>query len=170
MHMSSKRAVPAPNRRRARHSALWCIPTALAVVLAGCASNQPAGPAAKSTAAAGSTTMSMDPSMPMDHGGMHHDDGGIRLKTQSPAGDITMPSMAHAHEGMEMADSTPCDTMPTPAQQQGAVDLVNASWADAKQFQSLDVARANGYRPVTPTGEPVVHYINENYYYNTMAG
>ena len=99
-----------------------------------------------------------------------HQPAGLSLKTNSPAGDITMPGHVHAHAGMEMASSEACNTIPTPAEQLAAVDLVNRSWAGARQYESLDAARADGYRPVTPVGQQVVHYINSDYYVNTMLG
>jgi hypothetical protein len=95
----------------------------------------------------------------------------IKLATTSPAGDITMPDPTmQMPSGMKMASSTACDATPTGAQQQAAVDLVNTSWADARTYQSLAAARAAGYRPITPTGKPVVHYLNPAYYRNTVLG
>jgi hypothetical protein len=94
----------------------------------------------------------------------------VHLKTQSPAGDITMPSptMAMPH-GMKMA-SGPCTSTPTAAQQQATVQLVNRSWADAQKYRSLAAAQAAGYFPITPTGRAVVHYINPAYYQKTLMG
>ncbi len=53
--------------------------------------------------------------------------------------------------GMKMASSAPCDTVPTTSQQKAAVSMVDTSWQDAKKYQSLAVAKAAGYVPVTPT-------------------
>ncbi|MCE5291515.1 MAG: hypothetical protein LLG14_20060 [Nocardiaceae bacterium] len=171
MHMNDERCEPKV-ARRSRPSRWWSpIPAVAVVVLAGCSANDAAPPAPKSAAPSGSTTMSMPMDHGnMDHGNMNHGDGGIKLKNDSPAGDITMPMAMQMHGGMEMASSAPCDTAPTPEQQKAAVDLVNTSWADAKQYQSLDAARSAGYQPVTPAGLPVVHYMNRDYYFNTMAG
>jgi hypothetical protein len=95
----------------------------------------------------------------------------VSLATTSPAGDITMPdaSMQMA-AGMKMASSAACDAAPSQAQQQAAVRLVNDSWAGARKYQSLAAAKAAGYQPITPTGAPVVHYLNRSYYLTTLLG
>lgn len=94
----------------------------------------------------------------------------LRLPTSSPAGAITFPDTAMLMKGMKMADSTPCETPPSPEQQSAAVDLVNASWRDARKFQSLAAAQAAGYRPVTPSDRKVVHYVNPAYYLAVRGG
>jgi hypothetical protein len=95
----------------------------------------------------------------------------ISLATESPAGDITMPNPdMQMAAGMKMADSVACAATPTPAQQQAAVRLVNASWTQARKFQSLAFAKAAGYRPITPTGAPVVHYFSRSAYVATLLG
>jgi hypothetical protein len=95
----------------------------------------------------------------------------ISLPTSSPAGKITMPDpTVRMAAGMQMADTTPCTATPTAAQQQAAVSLVDDSWAAARKYQSLDAAKAAGYRPITPTGKPVVHYLNPAYYRDTAEG
>jgi hypothetical protein len=96
---------------------------------------------------------------------------GIRLATASPAGDITMPdpNMQMAG-GMKMASSAPCTAIPTKAQRQAAVRLVDGSWQAARKYQSLAVARAAGYRPITPAGAPVVHYLSRSAYLATVLG
>jgi hypothetical protein len=48
--------------------------------------------------------------------------------------------------------------------------LVDESWQGASKYQSLAVAQAAGYRPITPTGRPVVHYLNPAYYRATATG
>lgn len=95
----------------------------------------------------------------------------IKLATTSPAGDITMPdpNMQMA-AGMKMASSASCDARPTKSQEQAAVNLVNTSWKDSSKYQSLAVAKAAGYRPVTPSGQAVVHYINPAAYRDTALG
>jgi hypothetical protein len=99
------------------------------------------------------------------HATMRMSKAPIRLATASPAGDITMPdpNMQMPH-GMRMASSAACDARPSAAQQKAAVRLVNASWKGASRFRSLAAARAAGYRPITPVGLPVVHYLNVGYY------
>ncbi len=95
----------------------------------------------------------------------------VRLATASPAGDITMPDPGmQMAPGMRMASSAMCDTTPTAGQQSAAVRLVNASWRDARKFRSLPAARAAGYVPITPSGLPVVHYLNYGYYLATLRG
>jgi hypothetical protein len=71
---------------------------------------------------------------------------------------------------MRMASSAPCTATPTAGQQRAAVSFVNTSWAGAKKYQSLAVAKAAGYRPTTPVGGPVVHYLNPAYYRATVDG
>jgi hypothetical protein len=95
----------------------------------------------------------------------------IRLSNSTPAGDITMPDPdMEMMTGMKMASSVPCTAAPTAAQQKAAVTFVDASWQDAKKYQSLAAARAAGYRPITPPGASVVHYLNPAYYRATVAG
>jgi hypothetical protein len=95
----------------------------------------------------------------------------ISLATRSPAGAITMPAPGmQMAPGMKMASSAPCDATPTRHQQQAAVRLVDASWKDASRYQSLAVAKAAGYRPITPVGLPVVHYLNVSSYFSTIMG
>ena len=85
----------------------------------------------------------------------------VSLATKSPAGTISMPAPGmQMAPGMKMASSAPCDATPTRRQQQAAVRLVNASWKDTSKYQSLAVAKAAGYGPITPVGLPVVHYLN----------
>jgi hypothetical protein len=95
----------------------------------------------------------------------------IRLANSTPAGDITMPSPdMQMMTGMRMASSVPCSAAPTSAQQQAAVSFVDTSWQDAKKYQSLAAAKAAGYRPITASGAPVVHYLNSAYYQATAGG
>jgi len=87
-----------------------------------------------------------------------------KFATSSPAGNIAMPnSSMQMAAGMKMASSAPCTATPTAKQRAAAVSLVNRSWAGAKKYQSLAVAKAAGYVPITPVGKPVVHYINPTY-------
>ncbi|HEX5189973.1 MAG TPA: hypothetical protein VFW16_10550 [Streptosporangiaceae bacterium] len=89
----------------------------------------------------------------------------LRLATSTPGGDITMPDPGmQMAPGMAMAGSATCDARPTPAQQRAAVDLVKSSWRGASSFRSLAAAQAAGYRAITPSGLPVVHYLNVSYY------
>jgi hypothetical protein len=72
--------------------------------------------------------------------------------------------------GMRMADPKACTATPTKTQQEAAVSMVNTSWDDAKKYQSLAAARAAGYRPITRSGAPVVHYLNMAYYQAVLKG
>jgi hypothetical protein len=95
----------------------------------------------------------------------------VKLTTASPAGKVTMPdpNMQMA-TGMRMASRAMCRAVPTRAQRAAAVRFVNASWRDARRFRSLDVAKTAGYVPITPSGLPVVHYLNYKYYLATAGG
>ncbi len=95
----------------------------------------------------------------------------VRLTNDTRAGDITMPNPnMQMAAGMRMASSAPCTKTPTAAQQRAAVRLVNVSWKDAKKYRSLAAAKAAGYVPITPSGFPVVHYVNPAYLTNTING
>ncbi len=76
----------------------------------------------------------------------------------------------HMGHGMKMADPAECDATPTKEQQDAAVRLVNTTWQDARRYRSLAAAEAAGYRPVTPTGKAVVHYLNPSYYRAAVRG
>jgi hypothetical protein len=131
-----------------------------------------AGPAAKATpnSSANPATAAGGSGMP----GMAMPDpaaSAIKLANSTPAGDITMPSPdMQVMTGMRMASSVPCTALPSPAQQKAAVSFVDTSWQAAKKYQSLAVARAAGYRPITPSGAAVVHYLNAAYYRATVDG
>jgi hypothetical protein len=95
----------------------------------------------------------------------------IRLPNDTKAGDIAIPDPnMEMMVGMRMASSTACTATPTAAEQRAAVSFVNASWAGAEKYQSLAVARAAGYRPITQVGGDVVHYLNPAYYRATLEG
>jgi hypothetical protein len=95
----------------------------------------------------------------------------VRLASGTPGGDITVPDPhLQMAPGMAMARSLACAARPTAAQQHAAVALVDASWKGAKRFQRLAVAKAAGYRPITPSGLPVVHYLNVGYYLADAMG
>ncbi|MBO0851781.1 MAG: hypothetical protein J2P20_20135 [Pseudonocardia sp.] len=153
------------HRVRRRLVAVTVATTAGLVAALVSASLVAAGPEMSDAMASESTADPTNPS-PMDMANTPH----LRVPTASPAGAITFPDSAMLMKGMKMADSTPCETPPTPEQQAAAVDLVNASWRDARNFQSLAAAQAAGYRPVTPSGRKVVHYINPTYYLAVRNG
>ena len=146
---------------------------ALSCTLAACsgpvtsphAASSPSSPAHPSF----STAAAMPPGMSM---ATASSGSSINLASESPAGDITLPTTTMAMAmapGMQMAGPT-CTTIPTTAQQAGAVALVNSSWQDSSKYRSLATATAAGYRPITPTGQPVVHYLNPAYYHATITG
>lgn len=113
----------------------------------------------------------MHMAMPMTSGATATKPASIHLATKSPAGAISMPKPGmQMAAGMSMASSTACTASPTAAQQAATVELVNTSWAAAQRFRRLAVAKANGYVPITPTGLPVVHYINLDAYKTTLLG
>jgi hypothetical protein len=95
----------------------------------------------------------------------------IKLANSSRAGDITMPDTSmQMMDGMRMASSKACTAAPTKAQQNAAVSMVDTSWKDSSMYQSLAAAKAAGYVPITPSGEPVVHYLNRTYYQAVLKG
>lgn len=144
---------------------------AVAVLGVALATGTPAlGTSAQGTGAAGTSASSASGAMP----GMNMSGGAsssIRLANDTPAGAITMPNTnMQMMEGMRMADPNACTATPTKAQQAATVSMVNTSWNDAKKYQSLAVAKAAGYAPITPSGDSVVHYLNVAYYQQVLKG
>jgi hypothetical protein len=144
---------------------------AVAVLGVGLATGAPAalGTSAQGTGAH-STSGSSSQAMP----GMNMPGApasSIELANDTAAGDITMPDTnMQMMPGMAMADPKACTAQPTKAQEQATVTMVNTSWNDAKKYQSLAVAKAAGYVPITPTGQLVVHYLNRAYYRQMLEG
>ncbi len=93
--------------------------------------------------------------------GMHMSaTSSISLPTTSPAGAVVPPDPNMQMEpGMKMAQAS-CTSAPTAAQESAAVSLVDTTWNADQKYQSLAAAKAAGFVPITPTGLPVVHYIN----------
>ena len=161
-----------------RHQQLIAVPAAtaamtavvLGVALATAVRSAPGASAASAASAAGPGARAAAGSMP----GMRMPAAAaqsIRLVNDTPAGDISMPDASmQMMTGMRMASSAPCTTTPTAAQQRAVVSFVDASWAGARKYHSLAAARAAGYRPITPTGADVVHYLNRAYYRATLDG
>ena len=115
----------------------------------------------------GSTPMPGMPGMGSGSSGSGSSGSGngsaISLPTTSPAGPITWPlTMGSMGAGMQMVTPN-CTARPTTAQQQAAVALVNQSVSAVSRYESLANARADGYVPITPTGQPVVHYAKPSY-------
>lgn len=96
--------------------------------------------------------------------------GSLSLPTDSPAGPVTLPDPGMKMDvGMTMATG-PCTAMPTVGQQAAAVSLVNTTWVADRKYQSLSVAKAAGFVPLTPSGQTVVHYYSPANYAATAAG
>ncbi len=88
----------------------------------------------------------------------------LSLATTSPAGPIVWPDdMATMAAGMKMATPN-CTAQPTVAEQRAAVTLVDQTVSAVAPYKSLAAAKADGYIPVTPTGQRIVHYINPSIY------
>jgi hypothetical protein len=129
-------------------------------------SDTPDSPVTSSATAGSGSGMQMSGT-----GGTAASVASVSLPTGTPGGNITMPSAnMQMMPGMKMASSVACTAAPTTAQQQAAVNLAKTSWRGAEKFRSLSAAQAAGYFPITPTGAPVVHYLNLKYYIDTLKG
>jgi hypothetical protein len=129
-------------------------------------SDSSAAPAAPAASTAGSSGSGMHMS-----GATGASVASVSLATSTPGGNISMPSASmQMMPGMKMASSVACTAAPTKTQQQAAVSLVDTSWKDVQKFRSLAAAEAAGYFAITPTGAPVVHYLNIRYYIDTLKG
>jgi hypothetical protein len=158
-------------RRRLAVAPASAAVAAVAVIGVALATGTPAlGGSAPGTGTSGTSAGSASGAMP----GMNMSGGAsspIKLANDTPAGDITMPDTnMQMMAGMRMADPGACTATPTKAQQEAAVSMVNASWNDAKKYQSLAAAKAAGYVPITPSGASVVHYLNMAYYQQVLKG
>jgi hypothetical protein len=161
-----------------RRQRLFAVPAATAVITAvvlgaALATTVPSAPGASAASGSSATRPSggsAGGSMPgMQMPGAAAE--SIRLANDTAAGAISMPDPnMEMMAGMRMASSTACTATPSAAQQKAVVSFVDASWAGARKYQSLAVARAAGYRPITPVGAPVVHYLNRAYYRATLDG
>lgn len=56
-----------------------------------------------------------------------------------------------------------CDRSPTGGQMEAAMQLVQTTSSAVSKFKDLNVAKADGYIPITDTRYPVVHYLNYSY-------
>lgn len=56
-----------------------------------------------------------------------------------------------------------CDAAPTSQQVLGATQYIQATSAAVAKYKNLSAAIAAGYRPITSTSYPVVHYLNPAY-------
>jgi hypothetical protein len=143
------------------------VATAVLLSVALATAPTPAASAGSNSAAGHlSSGMHMSPGMAMPGTA-----SSVKLATTTPAGDITVPDTnMQMMPGMRMASSKPCTAAPTTAQQKSAVSWVDASWKGAQKYQSLAAAKAAGYRPLTPSGARVVHYINVSAYLAVLSG
>lgn len=121
----------------------------------------PVMPAATATTMPGMPVSSNPPGTSTTMPGMGGSSSGsnaLSLATTSPAGAITWPlAMGAMEPGMQMVTPN-CTTTPTTGQQAAAVALVDQTAGAVVPYQSLAVAKASGYVPITPSGLPVVHY------------
>ena len=56
-----------------------------------------------------------------------------------------------------------CTKSPSGAQMEAAMQLVQTTSSAVAKYKNLDVAKADGYVPITDTRYPVVHYLNAGY-------
>jgi hypothetical protein len=56
-----------------------------------------------------------------------------------------------------------CTKAPTGTQMEAAMQLVQTTSSAVAKYKNLDVAKADGYAPITDTRYPVVHYLNAGY-------
>ena len=56
-----------------------------------------------------------------------------------------------------------CDRSPTGAQMEAAMQLVQTTSSAVAKYKDLNVAKTDGYVPITDTRYPVVHYLNYSY-------
>jgi hypothetical protein len=56
-----------------------------------------------------------------------------------------------------------CTAKPTSQQILGATQYIQATSAAVSKYKNLSAALADGYRPITSTNYPVVHYLNYKY-------
>jgi len=121
-------------------------------------------PASTHVASTATSSGSAAAGMPGMRGGTSSPATPLSLTTTSSAGAITWPDdMGMMAAGMQMAEPN-CVAQPTAAQQRAAVNLVDQTVAAAAPYQSLAAAKAAGYIPITPPGQPVVHYLNPTVY------
>jgi len=81
-----------------------------------------------------------------------------------PAAEVSLLTTVFNDTEKGHAMQTPnCTTAPTGAQTEAAMGLVQSTSAAVAQYKNLSAAVAAGYRPVTDTRYPVVHYLNYRY-------
>jgi hypothetical protein len=81
-----------------------------------------------------------------------------------PAQEVSVLTTVFNETEKGHAMQTPnCDKVPTAAQLQAAMQLVQSTSAAVAQFKNINVAKADGYFPITDPRYPVVHYIKLDY-------
>jgi hypothetical protein len=114
-----------------------------------------ASPTDMPSMSSGGTTTGTSTTMPGMGGGSS---ATLSLATTSPAGPIVWPmSMGAMGPGMQMVTPS-CTANPTSGQQSASVALVDQTVSAVSRYKSLVAAKADGYVPITPSGQPEVHY------------
>ena len=81
-----------------------------------------------------------------------------------PAGETSLlTSVGSATDSGHQMQTPTCSTAPTDAQVLGAVQYVQATSEAVAKYKNLSAATAAGYRPITSTAYPIVHYLNPAY-------
>jgi hypothetical protein len=81
-----------------------------------------------------------------------------------PASEVSLlTSVGNATDAGHAMQTPECTTAPTSDQVLGAVQYVQTTSAAVAKYKDLSVAVANGYRPITSTAYPIVHYLNYGY-------
>ena len=81
-----------------------------------------------------------------------------------PAQEQAVLTTVYKETELGHAMQTPsCTKSPTGAQVEAAMQLVQTTSAAVAKFKDLDVAKADGYVPITDPSYPVVHYLNFGY-------
>jgi hypothetical protein len=84
-----------------------------------------------------------------------------------PAQEVSVLTRVFNETEKGHAMQTPtCDKAPTAAQLQAAMQLVQTTSAAVAPFKNINVAKADGYFPITDPKYPVVHYLNPGYMNN----
>jgi hypothetical protein len=84
-----------------------------------------------------------------------------------PAQEVSVLTTVFDETEKGHAMQTPfCDKAPTAAQLHSALQLVQTTSAAVAPFKDINVAKADGYFPITDPHYPVVHYLNPGYMNN----
>ncbi|MCA1716064.1 MAG: hypothetical protein LC781_04105, partial [Actinobacteria bacterium] len=75
----------------------------------------------------------------------------------------TEPSGPAVSSAGEKEDHTHCTEPPTPRQQEAADKLAAYTKAGVAEYVDPSVAKAEGYRPSSPSWRPITHYLNPAY-------